>query len=153
MKRQDRERVLDLVQATEMFTPDEIFFAREQVDIYLDQPHQRDYFLVVVEDAGGRVVGYMSYGQTPLTDAGYDIYWMAVSPEEQGRGFGRELMLWLEKRVREAGGRMILIETSSQPKYDRTRRFYLNLDYREVSRIPDFYKPGDDRITYVKYFG
>jgi GNAT superfamily N-acetyltransferase len=153
MKREDRERVLDIVQATEMFTPDEVFFAREQVDIYLDQPHQRDYFLVVVEDASGRVVGYMSYGQTPLTDAGYDLYWMAVAPEEQGRGYGREIMLWLEKRVKEAGGRMILIETSSQPKYERTRRFYLNMDYREVSRIPDFYKPGDDRITYVKYFG
>ncbi len=153
MKREDRERVLDIVQATEMFTPDEVFFAREQVDIYLDQPHQRDYFLVVVEDAPGRVVGYMSYGQTPLTDAGYDLYWMAVAPEEQGRGFGREIMLWLEKRVKEAGGRMILIETSSQPKYERTRRFYLDMDYREVSRIPDFYKPGDDRITYVKYFG
>jgi ribosomal protein S18 acetylase RimI-like enzyme len=153
MKREDRERVLDIVQATEMFTPEEIFFAREQVDIYLDQPHQRDYFLVVVQGVGGQVVGYMSYGQTPLTDAGYDIYWMAVSPEEQGRGFGRELMLWLEKRVREAGGRMILIETSSQTKYDRTRRFYINMDYKEVSRIPDFYKPGDDRITYVKYFG
>ncbi len=153
MKREDRERVLDIVQATEMFTPDEVFFAREQVDIYLDQPHQRDYFLVVVEDASGRVVGYMSYGQTPLTDAGYDLYWMAVAPEEQGRGYGHEIMLWLEKRVKEAGGRMILIETSSQPKYERTHRFYLNMDYREVSRIPDFYKPGDDRITYVKYFG
>ncbi len=153
MKREDRERVLDIVQATEMFTPDEVFFAREQVDIYLDQPHQRDYFIVIVEDASGRVVGYMSYGQTPLTDAGYDLYWMAVAPEEQGRGYGREIMLWLEKRVKEAGGRMILIETSSQPKYERTRRFYLNMDYREVSRIPDFYKPGDDRITYVKYFG
>lgn len=153
MKREDRERVLDIVQATEMFTPDEIFFAREQVDIYLDQPQQRDYFLVIVEDSGGRVVGYMSYGQTPLTDAGYDLYWMAVAPEEQGRGYGQELMRWLEKRVREAGGRMIIIETSSQPKYDRTRRFYLNMDYREVSRIPDFYKPGDDRITFVKYFG
>jgi hypothetical protein len=46
---------------------------------------------------------------------------------------------------------MILIETSSQPKYEKTRRFYTGLDYKEVSRIPDFYRKGDDRITYVKY--
>ncbi|MEW5901321.1 MAG: GNAT family N-acetyltransferase, partial [Acidobacteriota bacterium] len=92
LRREDREAVLDIVQATSMFTPDEIFFAREQVDIYLDQPHQRDYFLVVIEDAVGRVVGYLSYGPTPLTDAAYDLYWMAVAPAEQRRGYGRELM-------------------------------------------------------------
>lgn len=153
MKREDRERVLDIVQATEIFTPEEVFFAREQVDIYLDQPHQRDYFLVIAEDERSGVVGYMSYGQTPLTDGAYDLYWMAVSPDAQGRGFGRELVNWLEKRVGEAGGRLILIETSSQPKYERTRRFYLDLGYKEVSRIADFYKVGDGRITYVKYFG
>jgi ribosomal protein S18 acetylase RimI-like enzyme len=153
MRREERERVLDIVQATEMFTPEEIFFAREQIDIYLDQPHQRDYFLVVAEDKSGRVVGYLSYGSTPLTDAVYDLYWMAVAPEEQGKGYGKELVDWLEKRVREAGGRMIVVETSSQPKYEGTRRFYLRLGYKEISRIPDFYKVGDDRITYVKYFG
>lgn len=153
MKREDRERVLDIVQATAMFTPDEIFFAREQVDIYLEQPHQRDYFLVVSEDGKDGVVGYMSYGPTPLTDGAYDLYWMAVAPEAQGRGFGRELVLWLERRVAEAGGRLVLIETSSQPKYEKTRRFYLGLGYKEASRIPDFYKVGDGRITYVKYFG
>jgi len=153
LKREDRERVLDIVQATEMFTPDEIFFAREQVDIYLDQPHQRDYFLVVSEDGKDGVVGYMSYGPTPLTEGTYDLYWMAVAPSAQGRGFGRELVVWLERRVAEAGGRLILIETSSQPKYEKTRNFYLGLGYREASRIPDFYKVGDGRITYVKYFG
>jgi hypothetical protein len=46
---------------------------------------------------------------------------------------------------------VILIETSSQPKYEKTRLFYTRLDYKEVARIPDFYRKGDDRITYVKY--
>jgi len=153
LKREDRERVLDIVQTTGMFTPDEILIAREQVDIYLEQPDQRDYFLVVVEDAPSRVAGYMSYGPTPLTDGTYDLYWMAVAPEAQGRGFGRGLVVWLEKKVSEAGGRLILIETSSQPKYEKTREFYLGLGFKEASRIPDFYRVGDSRITYVKYFG
>jgi hypothetical protein len=47
---------------------------------------------------------------------------------------------------------MVLIETSSQPRYEPTRQFYLRLDYREVARVPDFYKPGDDRIIYAKSF-
>jgi ribosomal protein S18 acetylase RimI-like enzyme len=96
------------------------------------------------------VVGYLTYGPTPLTEGTYDLYWMAVATGEQGRGYGRELVDWLEKAVRDAAGRIILIETSSQPKYEKTRRFYVGLDYKEVSRIPDFYRKGDDRVTYVK---
>lgn len=153
MKQADRDTVLAIVEATDMFTPAELFFAREQVDIYLNQPQQQDYFLAVVENRSGKVVGYISYGPTPLTEGTYDLYWMAVAPEEQGCGHGKELVRWLEEKVRAERGRIILVETSSQPKYEGTRRFYLGLDYKEVSRIPDFYKPGDDRITYVKYFG
>jgi ribosomal protein S18 acetylase RimI-like enzyme len=151
MRREDRRTVLDIIQTTDMFTPEEVAVARELIDIYLDQPQQRDYCLVVAEDEGGRVVGYMSYGPTPLTEGVYDLYWMAVANREQGRGHGRELVSWLEKTVRETGGRMILIETSSQPKYEKTRRFYIGLNYKEAARIPDFYRKGDDRVTYVKY--
>ena len=150
MTREDRRTVLDIIQTTQMFTSEEVAVAAELIDIYLGQPKQRDYFLVVAENRAGRVVGYLCYGPTPLTEGTYDLYWMAVAKEEQGRGFGRELMAWLEKTVREAAGRMILIETSSQPKYEKTRRFYTRLNYKEVSRIPDFYRKGDDRITYAK---
>jgi len=150
MTREDRRTVLDIIQSTEMFTPDEVAVACELIDIYLAQPQQRDYRLVVAENEEDRVVGYISYGPTPLTDGAYDLYWMAVARGEQGRGFGRELMSWLEKTVRDEAGRMILIETSSQPKYEKTRRFYTGLKYKEVARIPDFYRKGDDRITYIK---
>lgn len=151
MKPEDREPVLDIVRATGIFTPVEMTCAQEQVDIFLSQPGQQDYVLVVAENDKGHVVGYMSYGPTPLAEGAYDIYWMAVAPGVQGRGYGRKLVRWLEDRAKDWGGRLILIETSSQPKYERTRQFYLSLNYREVARIPDFYEPGDDRITYAKY--
>jgi GNAT superfamily N-acetyltransferase len=152
LTREDRRTVLDIIQSTGMFRADEIVVARELIDITLDQPQQKDYVIVVAMDDAGRVVGYLTYGPTPLTEGAYDLYWMAVRSGEQGRGYGRELVGWLEDAVRKAGGRMILIETSSQPKYEKTRRFYTGLDYKEISRIPDFYRKGDDRITFVKYF-
>jgi len=151
MTREDSEAVLSLVEKTGMFTPAELSVASELIDIYLNNPQQQDYDLVVVENAAGQVVGYMAYGATPLTEGAYDLYWMAIEPGQQGRGYGKELVRWLEKKVTDSGGRLILIETSSQSKYEGTRRFYLGLDYREVSRIRDFYRPGDDRISYAKY--
>jgi len=161
MRPQDKTPVLDLIRATGMFMPGEVVVAEELIDIYLGVPEQKDYRIAVIDtrrgvdgDGGGRegVAGYLTWGPTPLADDVYDLYWMAVAPTEQGKGRGKELVRWLEAEVRALNGRMIIIETSSQPKYHPTRQFYIGLDYKEVARIPDFYKPGDDRVIYAKYF-
>jgi len=152
MQPQDKDPVLALIGATGMFTPAEVDVAEELIDIYLGVPEQQDYRIVVIENDRKDVTGYMSWGPTPLADDAYDLYWMAVSPSEQGKGRGKALVGWLEAEVRKLNGRMIIIETSSQPLYHPTRQFYINLDYKEVARIPDYYRPGDDRVIYAKYF-
>jgi ribosomal protein S18 acetylase RimI-like enzyme len=152
LRRQDKAAVLKIIRDTGMFTAGEVDVAEELIDVYLDVPRQKDYRVVVIENGQKEVAGYMTWGPTALAENVYDLYWMAVAPGEQGRGWGKALAGWLEGEVRKAGGRMILIETSSQPRYEPTRRFYLRLDYKEVARIPDFYKPGDDRIIYAKSF-
>ena len=152
MEPRDKSVVLGLIRATDMFTPAEVDVAEELMDIYLEKPDQGDYRVVVVENDRKETVGYMTWGPTPLTEGAYDLYWMAVSPAEQGRGRGKALVRWLEDEVRLRDGRMIIIETSSQPKYHGTRQFYIDLDYREVARVPDFYRAGDDRVIYAKYF-
>jgi ribosomal protein S18 acetylase RimI-like enzyme len=149
MMKADRGAVLDLIRETGFFRPDEVVIAEELIDITLGQPDQRDYDIVVVEDEG-KVAGYMTWGPTPLAIGTYDLYWMAVSPKAQGRGHGKALVRWLEGRVAELGGRLIVIETSSTPHYEPTRKFYLGLGYRETARIPDFYQSGDDRVIYTK---
>ncbi|MBN2206478.1 MAG: GNAT family N-acetyltransferase [Candidatus Aminicenantes bacterium] len=150
LTRNDREAVLRLLAGTGMFTEAEIAVAEEQLDIFLTQPAQKDYDIVVVADEAGGVAGFLSWGPTPLTEGTYDLYWMAVAPNRQGRGYGKALVRWLEDRARAANGRLIVIETSSQPKYHPTRAFYLGLGYNEAARIPDFYKPGDARVIYTK---
>jgi len=152
MRAQDKEAVLGLIRATGFFTSAEVGVAEELIDIYLGQPDQKDYDVVVVEGEGGGPAGYMTWGPTPLAEDAYDLYWMAVLPSEQGRGRGKELVRWLEAEVGRRDGRMIVIETSSQPKYHGTRQFYIDLGYKEVARIPDFYRAGDDRVIYAKSF-
>jgi len=147
----DRPAVVALINATDFFRPDEIEVAEELIDIALEEPDPEDYEIVVVTDEAGAVAGYMTYGPTALTLGTYDLYWMAVDPKAQGRGYGRALVEWLEDYVRRAGGRLIVIETSSTEKYEPTRRFYLGLKYTEAARILDFYGPGDSRVIYTKH--
>lgn len=152
MEARDKDAVLGLVQATGFFTGAEVGVAEELIDVYLGRADQEDYRVEVIENESRDVVGYMTWGPTPLTEGTYDIYWMAVAPSEQGKGRGKELVRWAENEVRRRDGRLVLIETSSQPKYEGTRRFYIDLGYREVARVPDFYRVGDDRVIYAKSF-
>jgi D-alanine-D-alanine ligase len=95
-------------------------------------------------------VGWVCWGPTPCTLGTFDIYWIGVAPAWQGRGIGRALTDFAEQAIAERGGRLFVVETSSRETYTPTRRFYETLGYREASRIPDFYGPGDDKVIFLK---
>jgi ribosomal protein S18 acetylase RimI-like enzyme len=150
MSRSDKSVVMELIEATAFFRREEVHVAEELIDVYLNHPDQKDYDVVVIESDEHEVAGYLTWGGTAMAVGTYDLYWMAVSPRHQGKGYGRKLVEWMEARVKEIGGRLIIIETSSTPTYEPTRRFYLGLNYREIARIPDYYQDGDDRVVYIK---
>jgi ribosomal protein S18 acetylase RimI-like enzyme len=149
----DRQRLLEIVTATGNFTAAEIEIALEVIDEALaDRAHPRgDYRVFVAADDTGRVVGYECHGPTPATDGTYDLYWIAVDPACQGAGIGRSLLAFAEGDVRETGGRLLLIETSSQESYNDTIRFYEKSGYPLAARIKDFYRPGDDKLVFAKH--
>ncbi len=137
--------------ATESFTEVEIDCAMELLETVLNDPEQRDYQVIVAEYEGV-VAGYVLYGPVPLTEGNYDLYWIATDPDLHGEGVGRQLMKEVERRLRVARARLLCLETSSQTHYSRARKFYQQAGYAEESCIRDFYRPGDNRITYVKRF-
>lgn len=152
LKAADKDAVMGLIRETAMFTAAEVEVAEELVDLFLNRPEQRDYRVEVLEEEEGTVVAYVTWGPTPLTDGTYDLYWIAVSPRTQGKGYGKRLMRWVEDKIKEEKGRVLIIETSSQPMYEGTRQFYLKQQYQEVARIAGYYNQGDDRVIYAKYF-
>ena len=145
----DRDPIRRLIVETKMFTDEEVGIALELVDIVLASPEQQDYVIYVCES--DIVVGYYCIGPTPATVGTFDLYWIAVDPSVQGRGIGAALIAHAEQVIRERGGRLIVAETSSQPKYEATRRFYLKRGYLQLARIKDYYRGGDDLIIYGKY--
>ena len=151
LRSSDRQQLEQILVSCDAFTSAEVACALELLDSVLNNPDQQDYE-VIVADFAGQVAGYVLFGAVPLTQGNYDLYWIATNPELHGQGFGRKLMAETEERLQARGARMLCLETSSQDFYQRTRRFYEQGGYHEEARIRDFYRPGDDRITYVKRF-
>jgi ribosomal protein S18 acetylase RimI-like enzyme len=145
----DKPALITLLRATPEFKPAEVVVAEEVIDSYLADPAGSGYNTLVVED-GPAISGYICYGPTPLTEGTWDVYWMAVSAEKQDKGVGGALLAYAEDKIKEAKGRLIVIETSSQLSYVKSRRFYSNHGYEAIARLPDFYAPGDDKIILQK---
>lgn len=118
-------------------------------ETYVERGEAGGYVFLVYRDRD-RVVGYAAFGPRPLTCGAYDLYWIAVEPEAQGRGVGRALATQVEAEVRARNGRLLLIETSDSPAYASARRLYERLGYRCEASIRDFYAPGDSLLIYTK---
>ena len=146
----DRVGLLSMLIKTRAFTSGEIEVAMELIDIVLKNPIQRDYNIHCMVNDENQAIGYICHGPTPMTQGTFDLYWIAVDPDVQEQGVGSKLLGFLEEAVKARGGRMILADTSTLPDFKKTQGFYLKNGFREVARIPDYYHPGNDRITFCK---
>jgi ribosomal protein S18 acetylase RimI-like enzyme len=90
----------------------------------------------------GDLLGYACYGPTPGTDGTHDLYWIAVDPAAQGSGAGTALLDEVERRLRSAGGRLVVVETSGRPAYAPTRAFYHARGYAEAAPPRPAPRPG-----------
>lgn len=146
---EDVDAVRILAAATGFFYPSEVAVAAELVEERLAKGESSGYFFTFCEIAG-RLAGFTIFGPIPCTADGFDLYWIAVAPEHQGKGLGKILMERTEGLIRTAGGRRIYIETSDRPQYAGTRKFYAGCGYRRAALLPDFYGPDDAKAVYEK---
>ena len=145
----DTDPIVALTAATGFFKPLEIDALREVLDDYhaanRDEGHR-----AFAWDEGGRVLGYVYHAPTPMTDRSWHLYWIAVDSSSQGHGVGRKLLAFVEDDIREQGGRLLIVETSTTQHYEPTRRFYLKNGYTPAAEVADFYADGDGMAVFTK---
>lgn len=145
----DPERIRYLSQQTGFFYPEELNVVEELVRERLAKGTISGYHFILGEHYN-RLVGYVCFGPIACTESSFDVYWIAVLPEFQGRGLGEWLLRETEGLIRKAGGTRVYIETSQRDQYASTRAFYESKGYRSVSVIDDFYRPGEAKVIYCK---
>ena len=149
MVAQDKPAIMKILKATTEFNELDTKVAEEVLDAYLGYADS-GYFILVAEEEKS-LLGYICYGPTPLTNGTWDVYWMAVTPQRRDKGIGGSLLLLAEQEIRRNKGRLVIIETSSRPDYELTRRFYQKQNYIQTCQIPDFYAVGDGLTIFTKY--
>lgn len=145
----DVEAVRGLIHSTGVFSAEEARVAGELVEEALFD--QQDYAFVFARMQQGRkLAGYACFGEIPLTDKRYDLYWIAVNPALRGQNLAAELLKRVETRIRNSGGRILYAETSGREVYKPAHRFYEKNGFEECATIADFYKLGDAKRIYGK---
>src|SRR6202171_5925368 len=112
----DRSGVFRARESAGNFTPEEVATALELIDEWLDLGEHSGYLTYVLEAEGEEskeVLGYVSFGPTPLTESTYDLYWIAVDKSKHRGGVGKKLMKFTEEETLRRGGRMLLIRASA----------------------------------------
>lgn len=149
VRNDDVLKIRSLVAGTGFFSDSEADVASELVVERLEKGEASGYSFVLAEEEG-ELLGYVCFGPIPCTQASYDLYWIAVKAESQGKHIGKRLLAEAEERIRKMGGRRVYIETSSKPQYISTRAFYVKNRYEHAALLPEFYGPGDGKYIYMK---
>lgn len=144
----DIETVRGLVERTAYFNEEEVGIAAELVEERLAKGVESGYEFVFADDEAGLLLGYACFGKIPCTTNRFDLYWIAVEPNKQGRGLGRQLLRAAEERIASLGGARVYVDTSTKPQYAATRSFYERCGYELDASLEGFYGPGDGKAVY-----
>jgi GNAT superfamily N-acetyltransferase len=153
----ETDLLLSIAEGTGVFKPIEIETLRELLDDFhaganaTPAGHDPSGHRAVTLERDGQPVGFAYYAPTVMTDRTWHLYWIFVGKAGQGGGLGSELLKFVENDIVLSGGRLFLIETSSLPSYEPTRRFYLKHGYEQAATVRDFYSDCDDQVIFRKH--
>ncbi len=131
------------------FRPDELEELSEMLADYFNGNSDSDSFWMTDDDNGPVGVAYCEPER--MTDRTWNLLLIAIRPDRQRQGRGVTLLRHVEQTLAAGGGRMLLVETSGLPEFDRARAFYAKCGYEEEARIRDFYAAGDDKVVFRKF--
>lgn len=145
----EKDACLEIAREVDVFKPQEIEALRDILEEYLEYPDE-DYIIFLEKD-GESILGLIIFTRTSITEFAWDIYWLIVAKDMQGKGIGKKLIKRMEEFILQKEPQAILrVETSTKHEFAHARNLYVRSGFNEVGRIPHFYAHNDDLIIYYK---
>jgi ribosomal protein S18 acetylase RimI-like enzyme len=144
----DSAAVIALAVASGLFPANDTEVVDKMLADYFGSNMDEGHACVIDEDVEPLGVAY--YQPALAADRTWYLTMIAVRRDDQGKGRGTALMRHVEHALQTNGDRLLLVETSGLPDFERTRAFYAKCGYDQEARIRDFYAPGDDMVLFRK---
>jgi ribosomal protein S18 acetylase RimI-like enzyme len=120
----------------------------DMTEPFLAGTAQAELWFVAIADGAACAVAYCAPER--MTDGTWNLLLIAVRRDRQGKGLGTALTRHVERTLAERDVRILLVETSGLPSFERTRAVYRRLGYIEEARIREFYAAGEDKVVFWK---
>ena len=115
---------------------------------YFNNSDTEDIWFTYIDKETPTAIGYCV--PEKLTEGTYNLLAIGVLKESQGKGIAGKMMKHIELMLKQKGGRILIVETSSDDGHIAARNFYKKIGYTQEAVIRDFWKDGEDKIVFWK---
>ena len=142
----DRDALLLVAEGSGLFAPDELAFMADDIAAWAEGGTGRRWLIHDDPDPQGAAM----LAPEPMSGDAWSLLFIATRPDGRRRGVARALLAAAAETARGAGGRLLLIDTSSDEDQAPARAFYAASGCDRVATIPGYYADGIDRVTYLR---
>ena len=143
----DINQIKKVVSSSELF-PSE--YLDEMISDYFNKADTEDIWFTYIENNTAIAIGYCV--PEKLTEGIYNLLAVGVLKESQGKGIASEMMKHIEHLLKEKGGRILIVETSSDDAQIAARNFYKKLVTSKKLLSKTFGNTGKTKSFFGKNF-
>ena len=136
----DFKAVLDTI---ELFPPEML---DDMISDYFYNRDSEEIWFTATQNRKPVSIGYCA--PEKLTNGTFNLYAIGVRSDIQGKGTGGKMMDFIESHLKQAGHRILIVDTSGTEGYRSTREFYEKLGHSKEATIRDFWDEGNDKVVF-----
>ncbi len=141
----DIHELKNVVDSSQLF-PSE--YLNAMISDFLNNLETEEIWFTYIDNKLPTAIGYCV--PEKLTEGTYNLLAIGVLKESQGKGIASEMMRHIEQLIKQKGGRILIVETSSDNAQIAARKLYQKMGYNQEAIIRDFWKEGEDKIVFWK---
>ena len=142
----DKEALLDIIKDSGQFDEAGLVYVEQTLERHLIDGSNALWF--TADD--GEPIGVAYCAPEPVTSGTWNLLMLWIRKDREGHGHGAELISHVEQSLTGLSARLLIVETSGTPDFERARVFYSRCGFILEARIKDFFDASDDKLVYTK---